>query len=146
MKLFKSFNNGEKLLFDCCIIMLGGIEFARKVSNRTALLFDNRAKLIFTGIRFNIERQGVVLEDQESIRSDKSFHTLKGFLMGWSPDKGSFSSKLGERCQDMGMMGPHVAVVIDHAEEGTKLFHVHGRLEMQDSIHLLSPWFDTFWT
>ena len=66
--------------------------------------------------------------------------------MGWSPDKGAFSGKLGERGQDMGTMGPHVAVAIDHSEEGTKLFHVHRRLEMQDGIHFLAPWFDTFWS
>ena len=88
MKFLKSFDNREKLFFDCCIVTLGGVEFARIVSDWTALLFDNRAKLIFTGIRFNIERQGVVRKNQESIRSDESFHMLKSLLMDQSPDKG----------------------------------------------------------
>ena len=45
MKLFKSFNNGEKLFFDGGIIMLGGIRFSGIVSNGAALLFDNKGQV-----------------------------------------------------------------------------------------------------
>ena len=56
-KLFKSFNNGEKLLFDSRMITLGGIELSGIIGHGAAALFDNRAKLIFAGVCLHIKRQ-----------------------------------------------------------------------------------------
>ena len=95
-KLFKGYHDGEKLFFDGCIVALSGIQFTRIVSNGSALLLGNGAKLVFAGIRFNIEEQGVVREKQESIGGDQRFHTLKGLLMCRRPIKSSFTGKLGE--------------------------------------------------
>ena len=143
-KLFKGFHDGEKLFFDGGIVALSGIQFTGIVSNRSALLLDNGAKLVFAGIRFNIKGQGVVRKDQESIGSDQRFHTLKGLLMCWCPNKSSFTGKLGEGPQDMGATGPHVAIRINHPKERAKLLHINRQLELQYGVDLLPPRFYTF--
>ena len=51
--------------------------------------------------------------------------------------------KVREGRENVGTAQPHVAIIGDHPDESTKLFECGGRLDGQNCINLLAPWFDT---
>ena len=59
---------------------------------------------------------------KECIRSNKGLHVGEGGLVLRGPNEGlEFRGleQMGEGCEDVGMMGPHITVVHNQPKEGT---------------------------
>ena len=141
----KSFHNAQKFLLDRGVIALGRIEFACIVGYWTPLLFNDSAKLKITGIGFDVKRQIMIWVGKEHIRSNKSLHAVEDGLVFRGPNKSlefQCLEQIGEGCEDVGMMRPHVMVVRNQTEEGTELRQIHRRLHGHDRVNFLQPWFD----
>ena len=148
----KNLNNGQKLLLNGRVVLLGAVEFARVESHIAidgstcdrvdVLLEDPPAELVVTGVRFNVERQVMVGVSKKRVLGNDSFHLLEGLLLGLPPNELLSPDEFCQRSKNMRTTRPHIPVVSNHAKEGTQLTNILGRLHVKDALNLLAQRLD----
>ena len=66
-ELLESFNNRQEFFFNCSIVLLGRVEFARVKGDRLILLFNNSTQLEIRCIGLDVKWEIMIRIDQKSV-------------------------------------------------------------------------------
>jgi hypothetical protein len=123
---------------------LSTIKLLAVISIGFAMLHDVGTKLVIRSICVDVKQKVLIRIGTEYICCHHCFHLRECLLHGLCPHKpgllGAFlrhASFFREWCEDVGTMGPHVAVVIDHTNETSESFQVGWRIHLEDCIYFL---------
>ncbi len=132
---------------------MGIIKLFIVISYKKAVLHDACSKLVVGGVSIDMKWFIVVGVSTECVHDHECFHLFKSRLHFGCPKKfGLFfaflrsASFCRERSEYMSSMRPHVAVIVDHANETTELFQKFGRFHFEDSINFLFPGLQAGWS